>query len=330
MKFLRFLVFLIPALSLVAETNTNRVNNKEEKTKEINNAEKYKPLFTGPLLAPSATTTDPGHFLLQPYYFQNKNVGLINNHWHLHRFSEPTGNVNLQMLTYFGLGKFIEYTMMQQFFMNFQGNVDNWRFGDMSMGLGFQLLAEKSGKWFPNIKVSFNETFPTGVFENLSSKQLGTDASGGGSFVSSFGLIFSKLFHIYKYCFLRGRTAFVCDVFSPVTVHGFNAYGGDTTTNGRFTQGPVLKNYVGLECTMSKHWALALDILNTYTIGTNFTGTTIASVGSGSYSYTLSFAPAIEYNYNENFGLIGGVWFSAVGRNSFSFVNGVLSAVIAW
>ena len=44
----------------------------------------------------------------------------------------------------------------------------------------------------------------------------------------------------------------------------------------------------------------------------------------------LSFAPAIEYNFNENCGLIAGSWFSAAGRNSWEFRSGILSFIYSF
>lgn len=49
-----------------------------------------------------------------------------------------------------------------------------------------------------------------------------------------------------------------------------------------------------------------------------------ASVGLPS-SEQFSFAPAIEYNFTENFGIITGVWLSAFGRNSPRFRTGIVN-----
>ena len=38
-----------------------------------------------------------------------------------------------------------------------------------------------------------------------------------------------------------------------------------------------------------------------------------------------TYAPAIEYNYNENFGIIAGYWFSTKGKNSPDFKSYVLA-----
>jgi hypothetical protein len=40
---------------------------------------------------------------------------------------------------------------------------------------------------------------------------------------------------------------------------------------------------------------------------------------------SLSLAPAIEYSWSANFGMIAGVWFTAAGRNSTVFANGIVA-----
>ena len=42
-------------------------------------------------------------------------------------------------------------------------------------------------------------------------------------------------------------------------------------------------------------------------------------------SEQISMAPALEYNFNANVGIIGGAWFSVAGRNSTQFISWVLA-----
>ena len=44
----------------------------------------------------------------------------------------------------------------------------------------------------------------------------------------------------------------------------------------------------------------------------------------------LSLAPAIEYNWNENLGVLGGAQFSGYGKNSANFITGQFSVVYTW
>ena len=82
---------------------------------------------------------------------------------------------------------------------------------------------------------------------------------------------------------------------------------------------------LGLELTLAKHWALALDIASTHTLKTRFKGVTKDAVGNHKLGYSLSLAPAIEYNFNGNIGIIAGVWLTAFGDNTPDFINGVVA-----
>lgn len=53
------------------------------------------------------------------------------------------------------------------------------------------------------------------------------------------------------------------------------------------------------------------------------------NIGSGNM-YLLDLAPAIEYNFTENFGVIGGVVFTLEGKNSPYYFNSVLQFVYGW
>ncbi len=55
-----------------------------------------------------------------------------------------------------------------------------------------------------------------------------------------------------------------------------------------------------------------------------FSGTPSATAIRPS-SESFSLAPALEYNWSANIGLIGGVWFTVGGRNTSRFVSGVLA-----
>ena len=50
----------------------------------------------------------------------------------------------------------------------------------------------------------------------------------------------------------------------------------------------------------------------------------IAPIGAPE-GWQLSLAPAIEYNFNENWGVIAGPWFTVAGKNSSAFIVGMLA-----
>lgn len=283
------------------------------------------PLLTGPLLCPSGHTVPGGHFNLEPYLFANNNLGYFNNHWHIHRYSDPTDNFNIQFLTQIGLNKWWDCFIAPQFFFNYTSSVDDWRFGDLAVGTAFQIVDENNKKGIPAIKFEVVQIFPVGIYQNLDASMSGTDIGGGGSFATALKLVSTRLWHFGGHHYLAARAMVSHTFFTNVYVNGVNAYGGDATTVGRVYPGNTTSGILGLEFTLSTHWALANDIAMTYTNKTTFGGTTVEPVGRNEWSYQLSLAPAIEFNANENVGMIGGVWFTVAGRSTVNFLNGVLA-----
>ncbi|MBS0584797.1 MAG: hypothetical protein JSR76_00675 [Verrucomicrobia bacterium] len=302
------------------------------------------PWLTGPLLSPSANTLAKGHINVEPYLYNNNNIGLYDNKWHRHSVSPTYHSVNVLVFFQVGLSSRVDMSIFPQGLYNWVGDeVESFRFGDLGMSLGWQLIPEKPHS--PGLKFSLIQIFPTGNYQFLDPAKLGTDSSGGGSFASSFRLTISKLFRLEEGHFLASRFAVWSTVFTPVSVHGLNSYGGNTKTDGTVYPGTTFAGIAGLEYTITKHWAVALDVLATYSKKTVFhnhakktaptSGPTLeisddvflsdllTSVGNNKSSFSLSLAPAIEYNFSKMYGLLLGVWFSALGKNSVSFVNGV-------
>ena len=80
----------------------------------------------------------------------------------------------------------------------------------------------------------------------------------------------------------------------------------------------------------------ALDAVYNYAAKTTFAGdagkdsTGLEALNGGPFNDNLSLAPAIEYNFTPDLGLLAGVWFSVWGRNSLDFVSGVVSVTLGF
>ena len=132
---------------------------------------------------------------------------------------------------------------------------------------------------------------------------------------------------------VNARIALAYKIAQPLTVHGFNSYGGGYGTHGRVRPGSTFNADFGIEVSFNQHWVLANDFVYTATASTSFhgnpgtttpRGTTPASVGKG-FSDNFSLAPAIEYNWSANLGVLAGVQFSVYGRNSTNFISTIIS-----
>jgi hypothetical protein len=89
---------------------------------------------------------------------------------------------------------------------------------------------------------------------------------------------------------------------------------------------------MSFEYSLTRNWALALDLIGYWKDKANFTGnpgtdlpldTRTVIAKSAGIAYSL--APAIEYNWNENLGVIAGAWFTVAGKQTSDFFTFVFA-----
>ena len=300
------------------------------------------PWLTGPLLAPSATTVPLGSFNVEPYVYLTGYPGVYNSDWKVEKIPF-FWNYALQVPIQFGIAPFMSLTFIPNGYYSQVEHQSSFALGDTEVVLNIQIWNEST--YVPAIKLAFVETFPTGKYDHLNPKKLQTDAGGAGSYVTTIGLVFGKLIHVYGIHYITARLTGGYDIPTPVNVRGFNTFGGDKGTKGTYypPQGVICD--LGLEYSLSQRWALALDVLFTYYARSKFKGITGAGTqSSGSpisgnditgrggtptmvsgAAVQWSLAPAIEYNWSQNWGLIAGCWFTVAGRNTSVFQSGVIA-----
>jgi hypothetical protein len=288
------------------------------------------PWFTGPLLAPSGHTIPPGHVNIEPYVFFTVTTGTYNSHWHSH--SAPNFySTNLQIPIQVGLAPRLDFQFVPQAFYNVKQGEHSTQFGDMPFAFDVQLLQDTPGTWQPAIKLSLWVNFPFGKYKHLNPHKNGTDGVGSGSWLPGVSLVFSRLFNTSQDHFFAPRLAFSYYVPYVVYVKGYNVYGGGDGTKGKAYPGNTFSVDFGFEYNLNQRWGIAMDAVYSHKNKTRFSGKVgesapgvPASVG-GPSSEQFSLAPALEYNWNINVGLIGGVWFTVAGRNAGQFTSGVLA-----
>ena len=297
--------------------------------------EKYEelPWLTGPLIASSSLALKKGQFNAEPYIFANANTGTYNEDWKVHK--TPTlWNINiLAPLLYFGLNDFMDFTVTPSFQYNICEDQENFALGNFNFGFDFQLYEDDYYKhdWYPNIKLSLTENIPLGRYDRLNPKKRGTQIGGNGSYATLIELVFGKLVHISGVYHFASRLAIIYTIPAPVKVRGLSVFGGGEGTRVKVYPAQVLNVDFGFEINLSKNWAFAGDIIGDWATKTRFKGNpgfnsdgSQAKIGPGS-SFQFSLAPALEYNWNANIGLVFGVWFTAMGRNSPQFTSGVVA-----
>ncbi|MCH9617121.1 MAG: hypothetical protein SP4CHLAM5_04730 [Chlamydiia bacterium] len=313
-----FILFLIPYF-LFADTGL------DPDLKQKPGAPKG-PWLTGPIITTSAYTVSKGHFNFEPYVYFTDSTGFYNSRGHVHRSGTQPKAINSVELLQLGINDWIDLNLYPQFTYNYGvGERTRIGMGDLSISPTFQLWRDDPKFHMTTCKIGLTQLFPCGKFENLDPSYNGTDGLGEGGWSTTLFVAMSREFHLRKENFIVARAAISTIFFSPLDVHGLNFHGGDATTNGTLERGISVVVDLAFEITLSLHWALALDMENVYSTGSTFKGTTIEPVGRPEPGYLLSFAPAIEYNFTKNVGLIAGVWMSAYGAEEGQFINGVIA-----
>lgn len=315
-----FLLISLPLFAIKVPSRFKKALSKQEVPPD--------PWFTGPLLTPTDTNVPPGHYDIEPYLFVTTRTGIYNKHWRSVNIPHFQ-TVNFSPDIFIGSSKSTEVEITPQFIYQSTQGISSVGVGDIPVQLSFQIDQKNIQTYLPAIKLSFLATVPVGRYQHLNPLKLGTDMIGMGSWAPGVNLVLGELFHFKKFQFFTLRASFTAIFPNWVHVRGFHSYGGGYGTAGKVRIGTQYFNLIGIEYSFNRRWAFACDIQYLHTNKVSFSGTKgnykdgSPAINKLPSSEQLSFAPAMEYNWNANVGIIVGCWFTAIGRNSINFRSGV-------
>lgn len=293
-------------------------------------SEKQQPWFTGPLITPSGNNIPKGELNFQPYVFATCSDSVYNEDWKKVASSASAWNINILPILQLGLTSWLDFTMTPSWSFTLSNGSKSFNFGDFYAAFGLQIHRQTEGNWLPSIRLVLGEIFPTGRFENLDPEQFGTDSAGSGSYVSRAMLILSRMIHLGGIHWTHLRFAFAYSFPSKVRVHGYSPYGGAFDTNGWIYPGQGAQILFGCEFNLTQRWVFANDFVAYFNKSVHFKGNPgfneitglPANLNQGSAAQ-FSMAPALEYNWSVNLGIVSGVWFTVAGRNAEVFTSWV-------
>jgi hypothetical protein len=195
--------------------------------------------------------------------------------------------------------------------------------GDTALGLSIRLRnAELNDPW-PAVRLSYRCILPTGRYRNLSPKKNNTDASGEGAYYQVLGLAATKLWHLSDYHYFEFRLAASAFFAPPVHIRGLSFYSPEIPLKAKVYNGVLYAFFSSVQANLTRHVALACDFLYKHK-NRNRLKTENGYIKRPS-NENFSIAPSVQYNFTQDIGIIGGVWFSVAGRNSYSFTQGILA-----
>ena len=295
-----------------------------------------KPWFTGSILSLQGHTNPPKILTVQPYLFFTSTYGKYEDNWTSHRVT-PLNALECLIHATYGLTHFMDVEVLASFVYQNRGSANHATWQDTSLLLGFQALEDNKYSWEPNLRIALQQVFPTGRYDKLKSKKRGTDATGEGSYQTGINFDFQKLFKLESGQFFRGRLCLQY-LFLPlsVSIQGISIYGGTEKARGTIKVGQTFTLITAGEYTITQNWVLAMDVQYQLKSRSRFSGKidNLAKRNSNKVGYPLfqqiSIAPAIEYNFSKNIGVIGGFWFTLAGMNAPQFASGVISGVFTF
>ncbi|HKS69417.1 MAG TPA: transporter [Ktedonobacterales bacterium] len=265
--------------------------------------------WTGPMLANSAETLPRGHVLVEPYVYDVTSKG-----------SDAFGS---RAYVLYGLTDRLTVGLIPIIGYNRVSNGPN----SSGVGLGDQILQAQyrltrfhEGGWLPTLAVQLQETVPTGRYDHLARA---SDGMGGGAWATSLGLNAQSYYWMPNGRLLRVRLNLTRTFSGDADVGGASVYG--TAPGFRGTARPGDAFYIGtsFEYSLTRRWVLALDLFRSHNAATRVDGSMdpvdalpvpvhLRAGASDAHGY----APAVEYSWTPNLGVLLGVRVITGGHNT--------------
>jgi hypothetical protein len=289
--------------------------------------------WTGPLLAASPGTLPQGHFLVEPYVYDSIAVG---------RYDSAGKRQSTAHENDFGSQAYILYGLTDTATI---GIIPRFGFRDLSQGTSssgigvgdvtvqaaYRLTQFQDAGWLPATSFVVAETLPIGKYDRLGSRP--NDGFGGGAYATALSIYSQYYFWMPNGRILRTRLDITHSWSKEVALKGVSVYGTLDGFRGHANPGNSSIINLAFEYSITRNWGAAFDVIYEYDSSTSVVGQypqqrrnaiTLVDVRTESGTSTSrAIAPAVEYNWTSNVGIIVGAKIVAAGRNTTATVTPV-------
>jgi hypothetical protein len=172
----------------------------------------------------------------------------------------------------------------------------------------------------PTFSIAVQETLPTAKFDRLGNRP--SNGLGSGVHTTTALFLSQMYFWLPNEHILRMRLNVLPAFSSGADIQGLSVYGTENGFSGRVHATASLFVDAAWEYSATRNWVLALDATYRFASNTRVTGYNMLDeipstiqVNSGP-SDALGFAPAVEYNWKRNWGVLLGVRIIAAGHDT--------------
>ena len=258
--------------------------------------------WTGPMLANSAATLPRGHFLIEPYIYDVS--------------SPHADGFGSQAYMLYGLTDRLTAGLIPVLGYNrVQGAADSTGvgLGDVSVQVQYRLTRFHEGSSLPTISLQLQETLPTGAYDQLGNRP--SDGLGSGAATTTLQLNTQTYFWLANGRILRMRFNVAQSWSRRAYLAGVSVYGTTEGFRGNARPGNAFFVDAAWEYSLSRRWVLALDVTYRRSHATHVNGSAPADSDgapaipihrSFGAEEAFGFAPAIEYSWNANLGMLFG------------------------
>lgn len=260
--------------------------------------------WTGPMMANSPETGSPGTVLAEPYLYDVHTPNANSYGSRTYLVYGLANNFSVGVIPVFGYNR-----------VDGGPNSSGVGLGDFTLQAQYQFTHFHEGSWVPSTAIMIQETLPTGDFDHLGNRP--ADGMGSGVYTTTLGFNAQTYVWLPNGRIMRLRLNLTASWSGGTHVHGVSVYGTSNSFSGHARPGNSYGIDVAAEYSLTKRWVLALDALYNHNGNTRVTGTdTIDPFGgpplprdlqmnSGTSDY-WGLAPAIEYNWSPNIGVLLG------------------------
>jgi hypothetical protein len=282
--------------------------------------------WTGPMLANTAAIAAPGHFLIEPYVFDVIGVGSFDGAGVRRAAPRTDGFGSLTYVVYGVADRVAVGVIPAAGFNTVRGGPSSAGPGltDTSLLAQYGLTRFHEGSWMPATAVNVEETLPTGRYDRLGDRP--SDGFGSGAFTTTLSFYSQTYLWLPNGRILRLRLDVSQAFSSGVHVEDASVYGTAAGFRGTARPGSSLVVDAAGEYSLTRSWVLASDVFYRHGGNTRVTGIDSpeangiqtahdVQLDSGP-SDAFGLAPAIEYSWRPDLGVLLGVRVIAAGRST--------------
>ena len=257
--------------------------------------------WTGPILAVSPNGPGQGHALTETYAFDQVSSG-----------SQAIRSFNYLL---YGVSDHFTLGMIPVFGVNeADGAHSHFGFSDLTFQAQYTLADFDPETGMPAVAVALRQSLATGKYDRLSDI---TEAFGAGAGATSLGLFTQDYFWLPNGRLLRVRFDVLASVSAKASLHDVSVYGTPQGFAGGVRPGDAVSLDVSLEYSLTRSTVLAMEFLYDHGNATHVEGASNSTPMHIDLSASDGFglAPALEYSWAPNWGVLLGTRILMGGRN---------------